>query len=76
MDRDEHLRELERRSTVAREGASSGAQFARVEGIGDDPPFVHPEQAWALFSTSHVGMAPRAVDPRQPALRLYGCFSL
>lgn len=71
---EQHQKEIQRRSSVAREGAASGAAFARVEGVGDDAPFYNQYQQWVLFSTSHTGMAPVSESPDRPALRIYGCF--
>jgi hypothetical protein len=68
----EHQLEIQRRAQVAR--APSHSAFDKVEAPGDDPPFEDADQQWVLFSTSHVGMAPRSTNPARPGLRLYGCF--
>jgi len=70
----EHHGEIQRRVAVAESVVTGVAAFARAEGIGDDPPMVDPDQRWVLFSVSHEGVPPRALDRTRPALRVYGCF--
>jgi hypothetical protein len=70
----EHHVEIQRRVAVADSGVSGVATFARVAGIGDDPPLRDPDQRWVLFSVSHEGVPPCALDRMRPALRVYGCF--
>ena len=71
----EHHDKIQRRVAVAQTGATGVAAFARVVGIGDDPPLENPDQRWVLFSVSHEGMPPCALDRTRPALRVYGCFA-
>lgn len=50
------------------------SHFGATTGAGTSLPFYDPAHAVVLFSVSHVGMPPIAVDPRAPAIRFYGCF--
>jgi len=70
----EHHGEIQRRVAVAESVVTGVAAFARAEGIGDDPPMVDPDQRFVLFSVSHEGVPPRALDRTRPALRVYGYF--
>lgn len=38
-------------------------------------PFMLEDQKFFVWTASHVGMAPRAMDPKQPAIRIYGVFA-
>ena len=50
------------------------SHFGATTGTGTSLPFYDNAHAIVLFSISHVGMPPIAVDPRAPAVRFYGCF--
>ena len=72
---EEHHREIQRRSSVARSG--DGVNPGTFERATDasDVPWRLEDQAYVLFSVSHARMPPIAPDPRNPAVRIYGAFA-
>jgi hypothetical protein len=50
------------------------SHFGATTGTGTSIPYYDGAHAIVLFSISHVGMPPIALDPREPAVRFYGCF--
>ena len=66
-----HQTEIKRRNNVSKQETSH--TFDKVEG-DVHYPFVISEQKYVLFSLSSIGFAPRAEDPSNPAVRIYGAF--
>jgi hypothetical protein len=49
--------------------------FRRVDGPGGEFPLLNPDQAFVVFSMSHVEFSPVCTDPRDPGIRIYACFA-
>ena len=70
----EHMKEIQRRSSVAAQGDLNESVFERVKTSGNDPPFEMEDQKYMLFSMSHVGFAPLCEKKHAPSFRIYGTF--
>ena len=70
----EHQQEIRRRAAVHSEGNVNSCMFERVDDDGLDDPLENPEQTFVVFSLSHREFAPRASDPTNPGLCVYGAF--
>ena len=70
----QHHAEIRRRADLVHEGGVNPGVFERADGDGPQFEFVQPDQSWVLFSVSHARMCPLALDPRNPAVRIYGAF--
>lgn len=71
---EEHHSEIKRRAN-AKESSKKQGRFERVVTDAVDYPFKLEDQAYVLFSVSHVGMSPFAENASEPALRIYGAFA-
>ena len=71
-----HHDEIRRRSSVATNSESINSMtFTRADDDGGvDPPFVNPEQTFAVFSLSHKEFAPKPECADNPAVCIYGIF--
>ena len=66
--------EIQRRQELAQSNDQNPRTFERRAGAAE-MPFKLDGQTHFVWSASHEGMAPRAKDPKHPALRIYGLFT-
>lgn len=68
------IEEMTRRETIARTFDPKAVQRFPTSGTGAVWDDLAHEQQHVLMTVGTRVMAPRPVDPRYPALRVYGCF--
>lgn len=70
----QHHEEIRRRHDVTISADQNPTTFERAKDAVVNLPFKIDTQSIAVYSVSHERMAPKAQDPKAPAIRIYGLF--